>query len=82
MALGICWTRKCPEASGDTAGLNTWKDEDLLNGEVFRDLTESEGDVIEVHESEHSHYRDGVFAEEWITRQFGFDESILSEHWQ
>ena len=35
-----------------------------------------------VHESESSSYKDGLFVEQWITRQFGFDEPILPEHWR
>ena len=38
------------------------------------------GDVT-VYESQSSSYRDGVYQEEWLAREFGFAEAILPEHW-
>lgn len=35
-----------------------------------------------VHESEDSSYKDGLFIEEWITSEFGFEEPIIPEHWR
>lgn len=32
--------------------------------------------------SEHSAYKDGLFIEEWITRELGFGYPILPEHWR
>ena len=39
------------------------------------------GDVT-VYESQSSSYRDGVYQEEWLAREFGFAEAILPEHWR
>jgi cephalosporin-C deacetylase len=38
--------------------------------------------ACELHESEHSGYRDGVFSEQWLTRQFGLAQPSLPPHWQ
>ena len=39
------------------------------------------GDV-QVHEAEHSGYRDGRYAEEWLSAQFGMSAPCLPPHWQ
>ena len=36
----------------------------------------------EVRQSEQSTYKDGVFQEQWVAREFGFDDPILPAHWQ
>ena len=36
----------------------------------------------QVHESEHSGYRDGVFAEVWLSEQLGMPEPSLPPHWR
>jgi cephalosporin-C deacetylase len=36
----------------------------------------------EVHKSELSGYKDGVYVEEWLARQFGLAAPILPPHWQ
>ena len=40
-----------------------------------------QGDVS-VYESQSSSYRDGLYQEEWLAREFGFAEAILPEHWR
>ena len=43
------------------------------------------GDIpgeTDVHEAEHSGYRDGRFSEEWLSRQFGMSEPSLPPHWR
>ena len=35
-----------------------------------------------VHKAEHSGYRDGRYAEEWLSRQFGMAQPSLPPHWQ
>ena len=35
-----------------------------------------------VHKAEHSGYRDGRYAEEWLSEQFGMAEPSLPPHWQ
>ncbi len=37
---------------------------------------------VEVRASEHSRYKDGVYQEEWIARQFGLKDVILPVHWR
>ncbi|MBI2950947.1 acetylxylan esterase [bacterium] len=37
---------------------------------------------VEVRESAHSSYKDGVYREGWLSRQMGFQEAILPAHWQ
>ena len=53
-----------------------------MDAETIAPLLESIDGNAELHDSEHSSYRDGLYIEEWITRQFGFSEPILPEHWQ
>ena len=36
----------------------------------------------QVHKSEHSGYKDGVYSEEWLTREFGLPAPSLPPHWQ
>ena len=36
----------------------------------------------EIHDSENSSYRDGLFVEEWIAKRFGYAEAIVPEHWR
>lgn len=36
---------------------------------------------VEVKESAQSSFRDGVYKEQWLARQLGFDEPILPAHW-
>ena len=40
-----------------------------------------QGDVS-VYESQSSSYKDGMYQEEWLAREFGFAEAILPEHWR
>ena len=40
-----------------------------------------EGETL-VHKSEHSGFKDGVYSEEWLTRQFGLAAPSLPPHWQ
>lgn len=43
--------------------------------------TEITGPVT-VHQSENSGYKDGLFADTWVSSQLGFDAPILPEHWR
>ncbi len=45
-------------------------------------LVEAMAGEVEVKESEHSRYKDGVYQEQWVARQFGFEDAILPAHWQ
>jgi len=37
---------------------------------------------VEVRESAHSTYKDGLYKEQWLARQLGFEAPILPAHWQ
>ena len=37
---------------------------------------------VEVRPSEQSTYKDGLYQEQWVTKQLGFTEAILPAHWQ
>ncbi len=54
----------------------------LMDGKGLQPLVEGMKARVEVHESEHSSYKDGLFSEVWVARQLGFKEAILPEHWQ
>jgi cephalosporin-C deacetylase len=45
-------------------------------------LTTAIAGSVTVHESENSGYKDGVFADKWVSSQLGFDAPILPEHWR
>ena len=53
-----------------------------MNAEVLAPLSQLIGGHAELRATEHSSYKDGLYAEEWITRQLGFSEPVLPEHWQ
>lgn len=57
-----------PGGSLDADGLSA------VSGEV-------QGDVS-VYESQSSSYKDGMYQEEWLAREFGFADAILPEHWR
>ena len=54
----------------------------LLDTDRLTPLIEELNGSVTVHESENSTYLDGLFLEEWITSEFGFDNAIIPEHWQ
>jgi cephalosporin-C deacetylase-like acetyl esterase len=45
-------------------------------------LAEAISGPVELRESAHSSYKDGLYQEQWLARQFGFDEAIVPAHWQ
>ena len=53
-----------------------------LGADTLAPLVEALGGECQVHESEHSGFRDGVYSEEWLTRQFGLEAPSLPPHWQ
>ena len=56
--------------------------DDILNQEMMQPLIHKFGEKLEFHPTEHSAYRDGLFAERWIAAQMGMAEPALPEHWQ
>ena len=57
-------------------------DGELLDGETLDPLLQVLDGRVELHKTEHSSYKDGLFAEEWVTRQLGLEQAILPEHWR
>ena len=54
----------------------------LLDADTLSAVSDSlQGDVY-VYESQSSSYKDGLYQEEWLAREFGFAEAILPEHWR
>ncbi len=53
-----------------------------LDAAALDPLAQAIAGPTEVHQSEHSGYKDGVYSEEWLTRQFGMAEPSLPPHWQ
>ncbi|MDP6775371.1 MAG: acetylxylan esterase [Candidatus Latescibacteria bacterium] len=52
------------------------------NAEETAPLAGALGGQVEARESEGSRFRDGVYQEQWIARQLGFDDAILSPAWE
>jgi cephalosporin-C deacetylase-like acetyl esterase len=53
---------------------------ELMDREAMRPLLNELGHHVELHETEHSGYKDGLAAEEWLAGQNGL-ESLLPEAW-
>ena len=70
-----------PRVSATTL-LMAGSDGESLDEATLQPLVESVKGPCEVHKSQHSGYRDGVFSEEWLTRQFGLPGPSLPPHWQ
>ena len=45
-------------------------------------MLEALGDRATYQATQRSSYKDGMFVEEWVTRELGFEDPILPEHWQ
>jgi cephalosporin-C deacetylase len=65
-----------------TTLLMAGSDGESLDEATLQPLVESVKGPCEVHKSQHSGFRDGVFSEEWLTRQFGLPGPSLPPHWQ
>lgn len=50
--------------------------------EVVAPLAEAIKGQAEVRNSEESSYKDGLYREQWLARQFGFEAAIVPAHWQ
>jgi cephalosporin-C deacetylase len=57
-------------------------DGSALDAATLQPLTGGMRGGTTVHKAEHSGYRDGRFAEEWLSEQFGMAEPSLPPHWQ
>lgn len=52
------------------------------NPRTVAPLAEAVDGQVEVREPTYSSYQDGLYQEEWLARQFGFEKAILPAHWQ
>lgn len=57
-------------------------DGDALDAAALAPLVQAIAGECEIHKSEHSGYKDGVYSEEWLTRRFGMAAPSLPPHWQ
>ena len=57
-------------------------DGSALEASALEPLTQAIRGETTVHKAEHSGYRDGLYAEEWLSRQFGMAEPSLPPHWR
>ena len=62
--------------------LSTESDGGLLDRSAPRPLINAFPGEVTVRESQNSSYKDGLFTEEWIAAQCGFERAIVPEHWQ
>lgn len=46
------------------------------------ELIEALNDQTEVRATEHSTFKDGLYQEQWISRQFGFADAIVPSNWR
>lgn len=54
----------------------------VLDGKALANLMEALPGNPDFHPSERSTYKDGLFAEEWISQQFGLAQTVLPEQWR
>lgn len=54
----------------------------LLDRETLRPLAEALGPRVQLYDSEHSGYKDGLFAERWLAQQLGVAEVVVPEAWR
>ncbi len=54
----------------------------LLSGSKLEAVRSLIAGDSEIHDSENSSYKDGLFVEEWIASKFGYAEAIVPEHWR
>ncbi len=54
----------------------------LLDSDALSSVSNAVQGEVSVYESQSSSYKDGLYQEEWLAREFGFAEPILPEHWR
>ena len=54
----------------------------LLDRRALRPLIDALPGEVTVHESLNSSYKDGLFTEQWVAAQCGFEHAIVPEHWR
>jgi cephalosporin-C deacetylase len=52
------------------------------NPAIVAPLAEAMTGQVEVRRPEESAYKDGLYREQWLARQFGFEAAIVPAHWQ
>jgi cephalosporin-C deacetylase len=50
--------------------------------EIVGPLAEAMKGTVEIRGPEQSAYKDGLYREQWIAKQFGFKDAIVPAHWQ
>lgn len=80
--LSYCDLRWFAPRVNATTLLMAGADGAALDAAALDPLAQAIAGETEVHQSEHSGYKDGVYSEEWLTRQFGMAEPSLPPHWQ
>ena len=38
--------------------------------------------AVDLHAGEHSRFKDGLFQEQWLSRELGFPDAIVPAHWK
>jgi cephalosporin-C deacetylase-like acetyl esterase len=54
----------------------------LWGGPAAQPLADALAGPVELHEGEHSRFKDGVFQEQWLSRELGFADAIVPAHWR
>ena len=54
----------------------------LMDGSVLRPVANAVRGAATLHDSESSSYKDGMYVESWIAREFGYREALVPKHWQ
>ncbi len=70
-----------PQVSAKTL-LVSGADGTALDAESLEPLAQAVGGETEVHKSENSGYKDGVYTEEWLAGELGLAEASLPPHWR
>ena len=70
------------ESIGTKTLIMSDEDGGILDRRAVHVLLEALADRATYQPTQHSAYKDGMFAEEWVTRELGFEKPILPEHWQ
>jgi cephalosporin-C deacetylase-like acetyl esterase len=54
----------------------------LWGGPAAQPLADALAGSVDLHEGEHSRFKDGRFQEEWLARELGFADAIVPPHWR
>ena len=54
----------------------------LMDGSTLQPAAQAVPGKTTVHDSESSSYKDGMFIENWLAGEFGYQEALVPRHWQ